>query len=705
MIDLNVSLQKGADRKLEKCPKCGFQPVDGLDVCPECGFPLTEIPTDKHGDIAWEKIANLPIGAIKEVLGDQKNTVEKFQESAKEPDVESLKLKKETESSQEEEKEDEKKTSTTDQNKMQGLSDDQENDQKDHQEAALELDDEFAHLEDTNPILAQYILTHKYGKEIEKNTETDAKEELQEAEEIEKIVQKDSLTEADEAAHAENTETLIIEQPQSEDADPEAELISDMIESENDETAITLHKELTDEASSEVSNEEASEVDQLSEKLAIEPEIAPIEGIASSIPEGEAPLEELKNVDGEITTDENSAMVNSADETKLDDIQEETSPSDLDEPEVERPPAKPINDDHNERFDAVPIDKRKKRHRYLVLAALLFLAAGAGGFYYHQEKVAEAERVAKIEKENKAIQTLSNDVASFYTGDDQVFIKADKVNADTSQITLDAKKYKANKNYKSLDTKLNELTKKQTKIQEINNLFTSVAINGDKLNNDLKLKENKPVAVKIDGNDPFNQLLNKAISEASTQYDQLQAAQKAVTDLQNAKNENQEVTRQQVDDAKKQVEAVKNQDLIKTNKEVLDKINEELTAKEAEEKAKAEAEKKAEEERKAEAERTAAAQAQAQSSGTAANSDAYTWAPGVQEKVLQTCFDRGYIVQGGYYLEPVKVENGEGYYNLYATMPGPKFQNLNSSDFPLYLVTINCKTGYFRGNGNDQTIR
>lgn len=85
---------------------------------------------------------------------------------------------------------------------------------------------------------------------------------------------------------------------------------------------------------------------------------------------------------------------------------------------------------------------------------------------------------------------------------------------------------------------------------------------------------------------------------------------------------------------------------------------------------------------------------------------AWVWNAGIKEKVIQTCIDRGYIVAGGYYLEPVTIENGEGYYNLFATnTKSSLLKGISEKALPYYIVTINCKTGYFRGNGNDHTIR
>ena len=78
-----------------------------------------------------------------------------------------------------------------------------------------------------------------------------------------------------------------------------------------------------------------------------------------------------------------------------------------------------------------------------------------------------------------------------------------------------------------------------------------------------------------------------------------------------------------------------------------------------------------------------------------------TWAPGVKEKVLDTVIARGYVVPGGYSLEPAKIVNGEGYYNLYATNNQSKLlEGTTEKNVHMYLVTINAKTGWFKGNAS-----
>lgn len=65
---------------------------------------------------------------------------------------------------------------------------------------------------------------------------------------------------------------------------------------------------------------------------------------------------------------------------------------------------------------------------------------------------------------------------------------------------------------------------------------------------------------------------------------------------------------------------------------------------------------------------------------------AWSFAPGVLETILSISHQRGYIAGDQYILERVAIVNGNGYYNLFRPDG-------------TYLFTLNCKTGYFVGNG------
>lgn len=64
---------------------------------------------------------------------------------------------------------------------------------------------------------------------------------------------------------------------------------------------------------------------------------------------------------------------------------------------------------------------------------------------------------------------------------------------------------------------------------------------------------------------------------------------------------------------------------------------------------------------------------------------AWAFNPGVLENIINISRARGYFTDNNYYVEPVNIINGNGYYNMF------------KSD-GTYLFSINAKTGYFVGN-------
>ncbi len=69
------------------------------------------------------------------------------------------------------------------------------------------------------------------------------------------------------------------------------------------------------------------------------------------------------------------------------------------------------------------------------------------------------------------------------------------------------------------------------------------------------------------------------------------------------------------------------------------------------------------------------------------NNPAWTFNEGVLEQIISISQQRGYVMGNNYILEKVNIVNGNGYYNLF-------------KPDGTYLFSINCKTGYFVGNGS-----
>ncbi|MDT2737034.1 cell division site-positioning protein MapZ family protein [Enterococcus pseudoavium] len=631
---------------MQKCPNCGFEPVEGYATCPKCGFSLQlndQNNEDKNDTIEWSELAELPIESVQKMF---KENEDKLKEA----------------------------------------------DEKTTVEEPIEM----------NPILAQYIREHKEGfvasdndkNEMEvdeekfdstKKPDTDSPVEV-EASEISTAESKLPTEEKDSSESEVTTESETLETAESE-----------AVESE-EKFSTTTEKEAITETPTE--SEEPVEVEPAKgeeSEQTVEPEVTAEPEVL------ETPEPEMLKSEEELSTTTEEVEIAAATETPaeseepVEDIKSEKTA----EPETLTDTDGNLSVKDSDASTKTPKKSRKKR--YITLAALAVLGIG-GGYYYHHEKEVEAQRIATVKKENKALDSIAADIASYYTNKDQTFLVADKVNQDPSSISEELAQYKDNKRYDELKREYDSLTDKQKAEQAVNQLFANAVINGEKLAEKPLLKVAEPVNTTVNTDDQaFNNLLNQAIDLAKDQYSKVEAAKKAADSLLKDGKVIDSVSRDQYNAANNAVKAVANQALVQSQKDELTKVDQMLKDKEkkaADEKAAAEkaaAEKAAKEKAAQEAQKKADTDT-SQAGDT--SSDAYAWAPGVKEKVIQTCISRGYIVEGGYSLEPVKIENGEGYYNLYATSNRASLtKGYSNSDLPMYLVTINCKTGWFKGNG------
>lgn len=577
---------------MQKCPNCGFEPVEGHLTCPNCGFSLqlndqenTKDVTDKNDTIEWSDLADMPIESVQKMFKD--------------------------------------------------------NEDKMKEENSNETIEETPEM---NPILAQYIREHK-----------------------------DDLNESDKNEIETNSEEAV-----------EADSVNE------DEIEISEEKEAV----------AAETQEPVSEEIVEEKEA-----------EAGEPIEKDEVIEeAEVSSDK--TIVDSKEEALLDPAipyEEENVKSDSDEREAELADTVPTDGsggNHLPPNNPRPTEEKPKKSRkkmYITLAAIAVLGIG-GAYYYQHEKEVEAQRVATVKKENKALDSIEESINGYYTDDQHTFLLAEKVNLNPGKIDEELSKYKDHKRYEDLKKDYDELTNKQKAEQSVNHLFTSTAINGNKVAEKPLLKAAEPVNLTVNtGDKAFDDLMNQAINNAKEQYDKIDVAKKATDGLLKDGSVVDSVNRDQYNKANDAVKAVANQALVQTQKDELTKVDQVLKDKEkkaAEEKAAAEkaAQEKAEQEKAAQEAQNKPSSKTSQAGDT--SSDAYAWAPGVKEKVIQTCISRGYIVEGGYSLEPVKVENGEGYYNLYATSNRASLtKGYSDSDLPMYLVTINCKTGWFKGNG------
>jgi hypothetical protein len=429
-----------------------------------------------------------------------------------------------------------------------------------------------------------------------------------------------------------------------------------------------------------------------------EPQIE--EGIVSEVFEvptkGISSVEDTQTIDPVVPTEE-------VEEEKI------SPPTPSTEPTTEELVAKKLES----RRESTSSNNRKKLIIGLSAAAVL----AVGGFYVYsneQDKAAEKDRVALINSTEKELDSL-------FSSKDKVFLKNDIKEADFKKAQEELDKLKTKEGYDNLKELFDEAEGKFNKQEKMNDLFKSPIMVGKELKEDVLVKDVSPITLTrvSEEKDGFDILFNKAFDEAEKQKNQLAAINEKLDQLIKDDSVVKTATRKQYEETEEMIKALKDEDAKKDYLAKLKKVDTYLVDSE---KKKQEAEELA---RQAEEQRLAELNQQNQTNTTTQtiapttptgpggnykwgnrqdayidyNDAAWGWAPGVQEKVIAEVISRGYVVQGGYTLVPKYIENGEGFYDLYATTNSKIFPKSKPEEFPLYVVTINAKTGWFKGNG------
>lgn len=673
---------------INRCPHCGFEPIKDQLVCPNCGkeikeniaeklridnkevIHLEENAIEKNDNIVWSDLQEVPIGTLMEHMSGEKDqyATEKNDQTA--DDIEN------------------KEESTVDVNDQSAqvttekiVSKENNDEMKiDNQEAETSLDDTENELdEEPNPILAQYLEMHNARKLAQQQAEAVENNVAQEI--AEENVVKDSQLES--AMSEEVNEAPIADEAS---AKPNKAMQFDpdyLIDDSDDENQ-------TSQPSNETIGATLSQISKLNQEET-----------------------------GSSTNDEQLEATSSSDDTT-----------------------------------------KFKKWRSVALAAALLLVVGTGYWYAHHQRNASDEKV--LEQVDQQVEKLSTKIDQLYTTKQRDFIKSTITLAQINQLNKQLANFDGQENYQKLKKRLETAKDQLLSEQDINDYFTKAILANGKLNHDAHIDYSKKFDLQLrKGKTAFDQLANLAIKQGQDEYKAYEDAKKAVDDLMSGyKNQllASSVTREKYQQAKKLVDQLFDSSQKTTMAKQLQTIDQALTKQEQEQKQKQEQQNQSsattqDSNDSTTSSTTNGSTANTNQSGQATtsvgaenayntqpvyaswisedtqvltpqtahqvnnqpliasrlsdlqdvNNPAWSWAPGVKEKVLQACIDRGYIVPGGYVLERVRIENGEGYYNLYSISPSAKFSA--SPDKPMYVVTINCKTGFYKGNGNDHTIR
>lgn len=504
-------------------------------------------------------------------------------------------------------------------------------------------------------------------------------------------LEEDSTDEADNQIVMEETETIA---EQKED-DP-ADFLEAEEPSQEDEIPLSVEakeQEIADQEAPVIHPENLEEVenDALEDNQAIEDEEI------STADAGESTEEEMTE-DRDESEDDEQEEIKQEEQQKMDDI-----PADYVTENIQKPSS--VSDDKPE--------PSKINQKYVMISSIvvIILALVIGsGFTYYQHRKAQLEAATK---EQKAIEQKI-DALYFDKNQSQGFLATTVTKAKTQSIQdqIDTLAKTKPDQAKTLSDELATVQANQELMDKVNALFVSTKIKQNKVLNPA-LKANQTIEL-VEMKNPktaFDKVINQSIADAKKQASQMQTAKDLMAKIYQNNAPVSTATQKQYKAAKEAVDKIQNTEVKDAYQTQLKAVSDLLKQKAEEEKKKKAAEKAAKEKaaKEAFAKETASERKQAQKitgdtsyDEVSANSSAWNWASGVKDKVINTCIERGYITRNGYVLKKAYVLNGEGYYNLYGTSnQSSLLSGYKDSDLPKYLVTINCKTGWFKGGGSN----
>ena len=305
-------------------------------------------------------------------------------------------------------------------------------------------------------------------------------------------------------------------------------------------------------------------------------------------------------------------------------------------------------------------ESKKKWLIYGILAAVSVLILGTAYYVYRQ--------VARSTKEIQTSQSTTNTQAeveefnnlydAFYTDSNKTALKNSQFDK-LSQLKTLLDKLEGSREHALAKSKYDSLETQIKAIQEVNAQFEKPAIVDGVLDTNAKAKSDAKFTDIKTGNTEIDKVLDKAISLGKSQQTSASSSSSSQTSSSSQAGSNT------TSEAKPSSSNTASNETRSTRSEVNMGLSSAGVA----------------------VQRSASRVPYNQSAIDDSNNSAWDFADGVLEQILATSRSRGYITGNQYILERVNIVNGNGYYNLY-------------KPDGTYLFTLNCKTGYFVGNGS-----
>ena len=332
------------------------------------------------------------------------------------------------------------------------------------------------------------------------------------------------------------------------------------------------------------------------------------------------------------------------------------------------------------------ISNSKKKRVFVIGSALATALILAGSYYIYRQvtrsnqAIQSSQSSSSNQETQAALQEFNTLYDAFYTDANKTALKNsqfDKLNQLKAQLdklegsreyTLAKSKYdsletqikaqldklEGSREYTLAKSKYDSLETQIKAVQEVNNQFETPAITDGVLDTNAKVKADAKFTEIKTGNTELDKLLDKAISLGKSQQTSASSS--------SSSSSSQESSSTTTDSSTSSSSASSSS--APASRPESGGLSSEG----------------------ANLQRSASRVPYNQSAVEDSNNPAWTFADGVLEQILATSRARGYITGNQYILERVNIVNGNGYYNLY-------------KPDGTYLFTLNCKTGYFVGNG------
>ncbi|RSJ99353.1 putative membrane protein [Streptococcus mitis] len=303
---------------------------------------------------------------------------------------------------------------------------------------------------------------------------------------------------------------------------------------------------------------------------------------------------------------------------------------------------------------------KKKWVLYGILAALVVLILGTGYYIYRQvaRSTKEIQTSQSTTNTQSDVEEFNNLYDAFYTDSNKTALKNSQFDK-LSQLKTLLDKLEGSREYTLAKSKYDSLATQIKAIQDVNAQFEKPAIVDGVLDTNAKAKSDAKFTDIKTGNTEIDKVLDKAISLGKSQ--QTSASSSSSSSSQESSSSS---TERAADNTSPSSSASTNSSV-----SARDDSRGGLSSSGVD------------------LQRASSRVPFNQSAVDDSNNSAWDFADGVLEKILATSRSRGYITGNQYILERVNIVNGNGYYNLY-------------KPDGTYLFTLNCKTGYFVGNGS-----